>query len=317
MYKFAKNRVQVGISSCLLGEEVRYNGGHKRSDFCAEVLGKHLEFVQFCPEVAIGLGTPRPTIRLQQEGKDIIARSADGRDVSAPLVDHGKKVAAEIDALSGYVFCAKSPSCGVWRVPVRDATGRGGGKIGTGLYAQQILAAHPLMPVEEDGRLNDPLLRENFVTRVFAYHDWQTLQQVGLTAAQLIDFHSRYKYMLMAHSPSAYRSLGVLLSDLSENLQDKSRDYIETFMSAMGRPATRRNHSNVLQHMQGYLKRVLTSPQRRELAGVIDAYREKRLPLLAPITLIRHYLQEYPQPYLARQRYLDPHPREMGLRYAI
>lgn len=317
MYKLKADRIQVGISSCLLGDPVRYNGGHKRSQFCSETLSRHMDLVPFCPEMAIGLGTPRPSIHLLKQGSEIIARTSDGKNVGEPLAAYGARVARDIGALSGYIFCAKSPSCGVWRVPVKGVEGRGAGKIGTGVYAEQIIKAHPLLPVEEDGRLNDPLLRENFIMRVYAWHDWQINVQCGLSAGKLIDFHSRYKYMLLAHNPGAYRSLGVLLSELSSDLEDKARTYIQQFMEALQRPATRRNNTNVLQHMQGHLKAALTSSQRQELARVINAYREQRLPLLAPITLIRHHLSEHPSPYLSRQRYLDPHPEAMSLRYAI
>ena len=317
MYKFDPKIIRVGISGCLIGQKVRFDGGHKRSDFCTEQLANHVEFVPFCPEMAIGLGTPRPSIRLINKDQQIIALTAKGDEVTEKLADYGRTMAAQFGGLSGYVLCAKSPSCGMERVRVYHESGQGSVKDGIGIYTQQLMKTQPLLPLEEDGRLNDPLLRENFVTRVFALHDWQCLCHEGITAAGLIAFHSRYKYLLMAHHRESYQQLGKLLSDLSHDLETIAQTYIAGLMAALGKLVTRNNHTNVLQHLQGYFKRELTSRQRQELADTISQYHQGVLPLFAPITLFRHYLKEFPNGYLQQQVYLNPHPEALKLRYGI
>ncbi|MFR9717728.1 YbgA family protein [Aeromonas diversa] len=310
-------KIKVGISACLLGAQVRYDGGHKRSPFCERELAQHFEFHPVCPEMAIGLGAPRPTIRLVRRDGDIRAEASNGAfDVTERLIAFSEQKVRELDFLSGYILCAKSPSCGMERVKVYG--GEGAAKEGVGLFARALMEAHPLLPVEEEGRLNDPILRENFVLRVFAYHDWQQLTHQGLSAARLIAFHSRYKYLVLSHAPEIYRRLGSLLGRVGERSLDEVADtYIAGLMEALTRRANRKGHSNVLQHLQGYFKRHLSSPQRQELAEVIHKYRVGLLPLLVPLTLIRHYLREFPNPYLASQVYLQPHPESLKLRYSL
>ncbi|ENY71524.1 hypothetical protein G114_12854 [Aeromonas diversa CDC 2478-85] len=310
-------KIKVGISACLLGAQVRYDGGHKRSPFCERELAQHFEFHPVCPEMAIGLGAPRPTIRLVRRDGDIRAEASNGAfDVTERLIAFSEQKVRELDFLSGYILCAKSPSCGMERVKVYG--GEGAAKEGVGLFARALMEAHPLLPVEEEGRLNDPILRENFVLRVFAYHDWQQLAHQGLSAARLIAFHSRYKYLVLSHAPEIYRRLGSLLGRVGERPLDEVADtYIAGLMEALTRRANRKGHSNVLQHLQGYFKRHLSSPQRQELAEVIHKYRVGLLPLLVPLTLIRHYLREFPNPYLASQVYLQPHPESLKLRYSL
>ncbi len=310
--------IQVGISACLLGQRVRFDGGHKRADYCEQELVRYFRFVPVCPEVAIGLGVPRPSIRLVRREDGVHAQTADGsQDVTEDLIAYGRQKAQELTGLSGYVFCAKSPSCGMERVRLYDEHGFGV-KEGVGLYARELMAHNPLLPVEEDGRLNDPVLRENFVTRVFAYHDWQQLCHTPMTAGRLIAFHSRYKYLLLAHQPSAYRELGRYLGNMHDlPLPHVAERYIGGLMQALQQRATRKNHSNVLQHLQGYFKRQLTPAQKAELQETIDKYRRGILPLLSPMTLLHHYLREYPNDYLSSQVYLNPHPEEMALRYGL
>ncbi|HBD10588.1 MAG TPA: hypothetical protein DCZ13_00480 [Porticoccaceae bacterium] len=317
MYNFNPKRPQLGISSCVTGQEVRYDAGHKRSAFCMETLAEHVDFLPLCPEMAIGMGSPRPTIRLVQAPTGPIARCADGRDLTQALQDYGTEKSRELNVIAGYIFCAKSPSCGMERVKVYDAEGKGSRKIGTGVFAAEFMARQPNLPVEEDGRLNDPVLRENFIARVYAYQDWLSIMHDGLSAAALIDFHSRYKFLLMAHSPTAYLELGNLLANLSADIDRIAQRYITRLMRTLAQPITRRNHANVLQHIQGYLKNSLSSAERVELAKNIDKYRIGKLPLLAPITLIRHYLAVHPNAYMESQRYLQPYPDELGLRYGI
>jgi Uncharacterized conserved protein len=309
--------IRVGISACLLGEKVRYDGGHKRAEFCTEVLSRYFHFVPLCPEVAIGLGVPRPTIRLVQQGCDIRVQSADGAlDVTEPLKEYGLVKAAELTDLSGYIFCAKSPSCGMERV--RLYGDGGGSKSGVGIYAHTLMQALPLLPVEEDGRLNDPHLRENFVMRVYAYHEWQQLLASGVSRGALVAFHARYKYLLLAHHPGAYKELGHYLGAMAQRpLEHVAERYGAGLMSALKQKASRKNHANVLQHLQGYFKKQLTTAQKAELSESIDNYRWGILPLLAPMTLLRHYLREYPNGYLQQQVYFSPYPQELALRYGL
>lgn len=316
MYKFDPNIIQVGISACLLGQQVRYDGGHKRSAFCTDLLQPHVNYVPVCPEMGIGLGTPRPSIRLELAQGKITARSSDGRDLTAQLEAFSDHSAQQLDYLSGYIFCAKSPSCGVERVKIYRSNQHSLFD-GSGIYAQKIMQHYPAMPVEENGRLNDQQLRENFITRLYAYHNWLQLKQQGIDAAALIDFHSSYKYLLMAHHPQSYRELGKLLANLSGNLDAIIQDYEIRFMQALKHIATRRNHCNTLQHIHGYFKHKMSTPQRTELVKLIDNYRLGILPILAPLTLIQHYLKEHPNDYIARQHYLNPHPPELALRYGL
>ncbi|WP_375057767.1 YbgA family protein [Zobellella sp. DQSA1] len=317
MYKFDPGAIRIGISGCLIGQLVRFDGGHKRSDFCTEQLARFVEFVPLCPEIAIGLGTPRPSIRLINREGMLLAQTARGEDVTERLRACGRDMAARFGGLSGYILCAKSPSCGMERVRVYHDSGKGNAKEGTGIYAAELMHALPLLPLEEDGRLNDPVLRENFVTRVYALHDWQCLVHKGLTPSRLITFHSRYKYLLMAHHRDSHQALGQLLSDLSVGVEQKAEAYIAGMMQTLARRAGRRGHTNVLQHLQGYFKGQLSSRQRQALARTIHQYREGILPLLAPITLLRHYLEEHPNDYLRQQVYFNPYPEALRLRYGI
>ena len=316
---FNQNKPTVGISGCLLGQKVRYDGGHKRSRFCTDALSEVVEFHPLCPEMAIGLGAPRPTIRLEKGDNDsVIARCSDGRDLTAPLKEYGKTVSSQISHLSGYIFCANSPSCGMEKVKIYPAAKNiPGVKAGIGVFAREIMKANPLLPVEENGRLNDPILRENFVNRVFAYQHWQRLTADGLTPKALIAFHSQYKYLLLAHDRTGYQALGKLLANLKNNFEQICDDYIALFMETMTKRVNRRQHTNVMAHIQGHFKHQLDSKQRVELANTIDKYRIGRLPLLAPMTLLRHYLNEHPNDYIASQVYLQPHPEVLELRCGL
>ena len=312
-------KIKVGISACLLGQEVRFDGGHKRSSFCERDLGAHFDYHPVCPEMAIGLGAPRAAIRLVKRHGEIRAEASNGSfDVTDQLIAFSEQKARQLDFISGYILCAKSPSCGMERVRIYGANNEGSAKEGVGLFAKALMEANPLLPVEEDGRLCDPILRENFVLRVFAYHDWQQLCARGITASALIRFHSRYKYLVLSHATTHYRTLGKLLGNLGKaNLQEVADSYIKGLMAALTLRANRRSHTNVLMHLQGYFKRVLTPAQKQELADTIDKYRTGIFPLLVPLTLIRHYLREYPNTYLAEQVYLNPHPDTLKLRYGL
>ncbi|AAY94367.1 DUF1722 domain-containing protein [Pseudomonas protegens] len=311
---------KIAISACLMGVEVRYNGGHKESRLCSRVLSDYFDFVPLCPEVAIGMGTPREPIRLvgDPEQPRAVGTVDASLDVTLPLAEYGERMAAQVDDICGYIFMQNSPSCGLERVKVYQANGiphRNGGR---GVYAQAFCAQHPNLPVEEAGRLNDPVLRENFLTRVYVYRDWQALLKQGLTRRALTDFHSRCKYLLMAHHPEQYKALGNLLGSMGKGDATLiGPRYFSQLMEALSRCATRGTHSNVLQHISGYFKRAISSEDKQEMQRLISQYRQGIVPLVVPLTLLKHHLRQNPDPYIAQQLYLQPHPEDLSLRNAI
>ena len=302
---FQKDHIQIGISSCLLGEAVRHNGGHKRDRYITEVLSSHFSFVPFCPEVAIGLGVPRPTIRLQggNESPRAIMPNAGSRDVTDNLDNYGREVAQSHGFISGYIFKSKSPSCGMERVKIYNDRGNLAGT-GTGIYARTLIEELPLLPVEEEGRLNDSGLRDNFIERVFAYHRWQCMALEGITPAALIAFHTEHKFLLMAHNQQAMRRLGRMVARIKEDPEKIPEEYLNMFMDTMKKPATRKNRTNVLQHIAGYFKDLLDAADRQELAESIEAYRKDEIPIIVPLTLVRHHLRKNPDIYLGEQFFL-------------
>jgi len=309
--------IKVGISACLLGDEVRFDGGHKRSAFCTDELGRHVEFVKLCPEVGIGMPVPRPTIRLEQRENGVRAIvPKTGEDVTQRLEDFAARAQGHLTQISGYVLCAKSPSCGMERVKLYNPENGHARKEATGIFAAQLQQRYPALPLEEDGRLNDPILRENFVMRVFVYAAWQGLPE-RISKADLLAFHTSLKLLLLAHNQQVYRDLGRHVAQQQEMTDEFLKSYIETVMDALAEPATRANHTNVLQHIQGYFKATLSEDQRAELTEAILSYRQGIEPLLVPLTLLRHYLREFPNDYLAGQRYLNPYPKDLKLRYGL
>lgn len=312
-------RPAIGISSCLLGDNVRYDGGHKRNPFVTEQLAEHFDFRAVCPEVGIGLGVPRPAIHLRrQEARVRVVDSRDpDTDHTAAMEAYARRQVDELGDISGYIFKAKSPTCGVWRVPVHEERGPPA-RDGRGVYADAFMRARPLVPVEEEGRLNDPVLRENFVERVFAYRRWQDMTADGLTADTLVRFHTIHKLTVMSHDEQAMRALGRLVASAgSRPVGELAGEYIELFMQAMATRATKKRHADVLMHLMGYLKTSLDGDDKQELLDVIHAYRLGELPLIVPVTLIKHHFRRHPHPYVTDQVYLNPHPRELMLRNTI
>ncbi|WP_217474145.1 YbgA family protein [Stutzerimonas stutzeri] len=312
--------IKVGISACLLGKPVRFNGGHKESRLCSETLARHFEFVPVCPEVAIGLGTPRQPIRLvgdPDQPRAVGSVNAE-LDVTDALTAYGNQVAAELQDICGFILMQKSPSCGMERVKVYQASGHPIEGGGSGLFARALMQAQPDLPIEEDGRLNDPVLRENFLTRIFAYAEWQRLLASGLTCKALVEFHSRYKYQLMATDPVQYKALGRLVATVGKQpLEQFAPTYFSQLMVALKKTASRGTHSNVLQHLSGYLKRDLGTQDKQELQRLIDQYREGVVPLVVPMTLLKHHFRRHPDRYVATQVYLQPHPEDLSLRNGI
>lgn len=317
---FNSKKIQLGISACVLGQKVRFDGGHKRSSFALRDLGPYVSYQAICPEMAIGMETPRPAIRQVIKDEQIqVQGSANAQiNVTQELQQFSQQQASQLKALSGYIVCAKSPSCGMERVKQYDEQGKSLNSNGVGVFTRALMEANPLLPVEENGRLSDPVLRENFINRVFAYHHWQCLAEQGLTRKVLIEFHSQYKLLVMASSPQAYRELGKLLGDMAQHpLESVAAEYVASFMQALKCKANRKRHTNVLQHLQGYFKRSLPSSERQALSETIHQYRQGLLPLMAPMTLIRHLLVKFPNSYLSQQKYLNPHPERLALRSAL
>jgi uncharacterized protein YbgA (DUF1722 family)/uncharacterized protein YbbK (DUF523 family) len=309
-------RIPIGISSCLLGQSVRFDSGHKRDAYINDVLGRYFEYVPYCPEVAIGLGTPRPPIRLTGDPSRprAVGVRVEGIDATEKLIDYAESVVATCPRLSGYIFKRGSPSCGMERVKVYTGKGMPGGT-SSGLYAGVVMRSLPLMPVEEEGRLNDPVLRDSFVGRVYVYNRWQRMCDADVTPSRLIDFHTRHKFQLLSHSETHYRQLGRLVAEAgTRDMGPLCREYIETLMEGLKRKATRRRHSNVLQHIMGYLKRSIDADDKAELNRLIDEYRRGAVPLIVPMKLIEHHFRRHPDDYVALQVYLNPHPAELGLR---
>lgn len=313
-------KITLGISACLLGEQVRFDGGHKRLAFAVNELAPFVRFEPICPEMAIGLPTPRPALRLVKQSDEEIHlcfSKEGGEELTQQMRDWSAERVTSLHHLCGYILCAKSPSCGMERVRVYEPDTNNNRKAGMGLFAERLTAEMPWLPVEEDGRLHDPALRENFVGRICALHEFNQMCKRGLTRAQLIAFHSRYKLLMLAHSQEKYRELGPFVASMSQwdSLEAFAFEYRNRMMALLSQPATRRNHTNVLMHAQGYFRRQLSSPQRQELAELIDRYRCGVQPLLAPITMLKHYMSQYPHPWLTQQRYFDPYPEALRLRY--
>lgn len=309
--------LRLGISRCLLGDEVRFDGGHKRDTFLTEVFGRYVQWVPVCPEVEAGLGTPREAMRLvgdPQHPRLMTIKS--GKDRTEALETMAADRIDELKALdlSGYVFKKDSPSCGVERVRIYNELGIPGRK-GVGLFARAFIERFPLIPVEEEGRLCDPLLRENFIERVFCYRRYQDLLSSGVTRLAVVRFHTIHKYLLLAHSPQQYQTLGRLVGQGERHRpKDIALLYGDLFMKALAVKATVRKHVNVLQHMLGYIKERLDSQEKAELLGVIDDYHRGLTPLIVPLTLIKHYVQIFDVGYMRDQVYLNPHPKELMLR---
>jgi uncharacterized protein YbgA (DUF1722 family)/uncharacterized protein YbbK (DUF523 family) len=309
--------LRLGISQCLLGDQVRFDGGHKRDSFLADVLGRYVEWVPVCPEVEAGLGTPREAMRLVGDAKrPRLVTIKRGADHTVALEAMTAERIEELKGmnLSGYVFKRGSPSCGIERVRVYNDVGMPNGH-GSGVFATAFIKQFPLIPVEEEGRLCDAPLRENFIERVFSYRRYQDLLDSRVTRQALVRFHTVHKYLLMAHSQQHYQMLGRLVGQAERHgPKELAVKYGELFMKALAVKATTRKHVNVLHHLLGYFKDRLSSSEKAELLTVMDDYHRKLTPLIVPITLIKHYVQIFDVGYIREQIYLNPHPKELMLR---
>jgi uncharacterized protein YbgA (DUF1722 family)/uncharacterized protein YbbK (DUF523 family) len=317
MSKWEPQKIRLGVSSCLLGEEVRYDGGHKRDAFLTDVLGPFVEWVPVCPEVEIGLGVPRPPIRLVGDptAPRLVVEKT-GEDLTSRMRRWAGGRLGELAALGlhGYVLKRGSPSCGLVRVRVYGEDGSPG-RVGRGLFAAALTDALPLLPVEEEGRLTDAGIRESFIERVFAAARWQVFTASRPRVRDLVAFHAAHKFAILAHSPRDYSQLGRLVAGAGPRLTVEAlATYGVRFAQALATRATRARHVNVLQHLAGFCKRQLTDDERAELGEVVDEYRRGLVPLVVPLTLLKHHVRRLGIVYLADQIYLDPHPKELMLR---
>jgi len=309
-------QIAIGVSACLLGEKVRYDGGHKHDSYITGTLGTFFRLVPVCPEVECGMPIPREAMRLvgsPENPRLITVRS--GVDKTGQMLEFSERKVRELERekLSGFIFKKNSPSSGLYRVKVyQDGQPA---RNGSGLFAAAVVRHFPLLPVEEEGRLNDPQLRENFLERVFAFHRWNCFLADKPEAGKLVAFHTAHKLLMMAHSPAIYREMGKVVAAAGKNAgADLFTAYGELLMRGLALHATPKKNANVLMHIMGYFKKQLSAVEKAELLAIIDQYRNRLVPLIVPITLLRHYVMKYEQHYLQGQVYLSPHPAELMLR---
>jgi len=312
--------IKIGTSACVMGEKVRYDGGHKRSAFVMTQLSERYQLIPFCPEMGIGMSAPRAAIQLREiNGNIVLVDSKTGlQDYTDSMTGYFNKNEDKLASLDGYIVAAKSPSCGMERIKIHDEAGKQLRKDGIGVFAHQLKTRFPNLPVEEDGRLNDIGIRESFFARLHAYAAFKRIVLAKLTPASLVDFHTRYKYLVLAYCPKTYYELGPLVASCgnvngTDDFEVLVSNYLGKMMHAMSRNTSRKKHTNVLMHLQGFFKRELSPRNKQELSTTIDNFYQGYVPLLAPLTLINHYLMEFPNPFLKKQVYLQPFPLELGI----
>ncbi|MBN1663635.1 MAG: DUF523 and DUF1722 domain-containing protein [Deltaproteobacteria bacterium] len=313
----ADDKLRIGISACLLGHPVRYDGGHKHDRFLTDTLGRYVEYVPVCPEVECGLGVPREAMRLiGSPDKPRLITIKTRQDITPRMTAWAGKRLRELEAegLCGFIFKSKSPSSGMERVKVYGENGVPSGSA-AGIFARAFMDYFPLIPCEEEGRLHDPALRENFVERIFTARRWRRAVNEQNRLRAVVDFHTRNKYLLMSHSTKHLSEMGRIVAEGKKTaIRDVVAFYQALLMEALALKATSRKHANVLMHMLGYFKKELNAAEKQEMLAVIDEYRREWIPLIVPVTLMNHYIQKYGQAYLKEQTYLNPHPAELRLR---
>lgn len=312
-----EDRIKLGVSSCLLGNKVRYDGGHKLDHFLADTLGAYVEYVPVCPEIECGLPVPREAMRLVGDpSSPRLVTIHTGKDHTDRMLEWARRRVKELEKenLCGFIFKGRSPSSGMERVKVYSEAGMPA-KTGVGLFAGTFMEHFPLLPVEEDGRLHDPKLRENFVEAIFTLKRWREFLDNRPNPGTLVRFHSRHKLLLLSHSPRHYRSMGKLVARAGDTPMEKLiPEYQSLLLEGLRLKTTGKKNLNVLQHLMGYFKNELTKDEKQELLEIFDLYARGTVPLIVPITLINHYVRKYDQPYLREQHYLSPHPVELQLR---
>jgi len=315
-----EQRPLLGIGSCLAGNAVRYNGQTKAPNAHVRAICEHFDTRAFCPEMGIGLGVPRPPIHLvgSEHSVRVMDVETQTQDFTDDIRTYAQNVLDAAPRMCAYILVKGSPSCGYGRVKRYSAEGHYLASDQDGIFAAALASLDPLLPLEDDGRLNDPGLRESFVTRACVYHQWKDLRHNNPSPSTLLGFYSRHKYLVMAHHVDSYKQLGRMLSDLGgKDLDTVADEFINCLMSALARPATRRSHSNVLFHIAGYLKRRIPSAQRQRLSELIEQYRTGQVPLIVPITMLRHHFADNPDAYIDNQAFLEPYPEGLGLRNSL
>lgn len=312
-----ETRIKIGVSRCLLGDRVRYDGGHKRDPFLTDTLSIYVDYTPVCPEVEAGFPIPREAFRLVGDPeKPVMITSKTGKDITDVMEKWSQRRVRELEkeSLCGFIFKKDSPSSGMERVKVYNEKGMAEKK-GVGIFAGIFMQHFPLIPVEEEGRLHDPILRENFIESIFSLKAWRETLSLRKSMAYIIDFHTRHKLLIMAHSVNHYRLMGRLVAvGKGRPISEVYREYEALLMEALKLKATVKKNANVLQHMMGYFKKDLSLYEKKELNEIIDQYRREYIPLIVPITLINHYVYKYEQGYLRKQVYLNPHPIALKLR---
>jgi uncharacterized protein YbgA (DUF1722 family)/uncharacterized protein YbbK (DUF523 family) len=310
-------KVKVGVSSCLLGENVRYDGGHKHDRFITETLGAYFEWVPVCPEVEYGLPVPRESMHLVGDpSSPRLVTIKTGIDHTEGMLRWSEKKLKQLEKedLCGFIFKGRSPSSGIYGIKVYTLSGMPGGKA-EGIFGGAFKRSFPLVPIIDDGRLHDPDLRENFIEKVFVYKRWKDFLKTKKKIRDFVSLHTDLKLLIMAHSPKHYTRLGKLVANAKQYTQDDLyREYIHLLMEGLGLIATVKKNTNVLMHIAGYFKKQIAADEKQELLELIDQYHSGYIPLIVPLVLIQHYVRKYREPYLARQFYLNPHPIEMMLR---
>ena len=310
-------KIKLGISACLLGENVRYDGGHKLDRFLTDTLGQYVEYVPVCPEVECGLSVPREPMHLEGDpDSPRLVTTRTQEDMTERMIQWARKrvVDLEKEDLFGFIFKSDSPSSGMERVKVYNEKGMPVKK-GVGMFARIFMEHYSLLPVEDEGRLHDPKLRENFLECIFTLKRWREVLEKKESRGTLIDFHTKHKLLILSHSPKHYQIMGKLVARAKDiPLKELYQKYQTILMEALQLKATPKKNGNVLMHMMGYFKGQLSSDEKQELLEVIDHYRQDYIPLIVPMTLINHYVRKYDQPYLKQQVYLNPHPLELQLR---
>jgi len=310
-------KIKLGISTCLLGENVRYDGGHKLDRFLTDTLGQYVEYVPVCPEVECGLPIPRESMHLEGDPESPrLITSKIKQDMTERMVRWAKRRVVEFEEedLCGFIFKSDSPSSGMERVKVYNEKGMPVKK-GIGMFARIFMEHFHLLPVEDEGRLHDPELRENFIERIFTLKRWRGVLGKKENRGNIVDFHTKHKLLILSHSPKHYKMMGKLVAQAKDlPLKKLYWQYQTLLMESLRLKTTPKKNANVLQHMMGYFKEQLSSDEKKELLEVIDHYRKEYIPLVVPMTLINHYVRKYDQPYLKQQVYLNPHPLELQLR---
>jgi uncharacterized protein YbgA (DUF1722 family)/uncharacterized protein YbbK (DUF523 family) len=307
----------MGVSACLLGQQVRYDGGHKHDRYITDILGEYLEFVAVCPEVEAGFSIPRETFRLVGDPENPrLVTSRSNVDHTERMLAWAEKRVAELEKenLCGFIFKSDSPNSGLSRVKVYNAKGMAEKK-GVGLFARAFTRHFPLLPVEEEGRLNDAKLRETFIEQIFTLKRWRETMACGRSMKNLVEFHTRHKLLVLSHSPAHAKRMGKLVAEGKQMpIDEVYTRYERLLIETLRLKTTVKKNRNVLEHILGYFKAQLSADEKQEMLDIFDRYRREFVPLIVPVTLLNHYVRKFDQPYLKQQVYLNPHPIALKLR---